>query len=145
MQEWGGEMRRYFVPSRKKNEKGQTLVEFALVLPILLILVLGIIQFGIILNGQVTVTSAAREGARFGVVGEDEDAVKTRVKNALAGSLLIDPNSADIDVTYPTMSGEELTVYVQYNMPVIVPLVFPGGVNSFSVEATSKMRAEKLP
>jgi len=49
------------------------------VLPILLLLVFGIIQFGIILNGQVTVTSAAREGVRLAVVGGTQEEIKNRV------------------------------------------------------------------
>jgi Flp pilus assembly protein TadG len=48
--------------------RGQSLVEFALVLVPLLVLVLGIIQFGLIFNSYVTVTNAAREGARSGTI-----------------------------------------------------------------------------
>lgn len=55
----------------KKSEKGQALVEFALVLPILLGLIMGMIEFGWILNGKLTLTNAAREGARAAVASED--------------------------------------------------------------------------
>ena len=48
----------------KKSEKGQSLVEFVLILPILIILILGVLEFGWMLNAKVTVNSAAREGAR---------------------------------------------------------------------------------
>jgi Flp pilus assembly protein TadG len=48
--------------------RGQSLVEFALVLVPLLVLVLGIIQFGLIFNSYVTMTNAAREGARSGTI-----------------------------------------------------------------------------
>ena len=51
-----------------KNEKGQSLVEFALVVPILLIFILGILEFGWLLNAKITLTSAAREGVRAAVV-----------------------------------------------------------------------------
>ena len=71
----------------KANEKGQSLVEFALLLPILLLLLLGIIQFGIIFNGQITVTSAAREGARLAAVGADDEQVKDRVEEAAVALL----------------------------------------------------------
>lgn len=48
--------------------RGQSLVEFALVLVPLLLLILGVIQFGLIFNSYVTMTNAAREGARTGTI-----------------------------------------------------------------------------
>lgn len=51
-----------------RNEQGQSLVEFALVLPLLVILLVGILEFGWLYNGQITLTSAAREGARVAAV-----------------------------------------------------------------------------
>lgn len=56
-----------------KDEKGQSLVEFALVLPILLLFLLGIIEFGWLLNAQISLTSAAREGARLAAVEKIEE------------------------------------------------------------------------
>lgn len=53
---------------KMKSEKGQSLVEFALVVPILLIFILGILEFGWLLNAKITLTSAAREGVRAAVV-----------------------------------------------------------------------------
>lgn len=50
------------------RQRGQSLVEFALVLPIFLIVVFGIVDFGMGLRGWITITSAAREGARVGAV-----------------------------------------------------------------------------
>jgi Flp pilus assembly protein TadG len=52
-----------------RNNRGQAMLEFALVLPILLLLVFGIIDFGIIFFDNLVITQAAREGARVGVVG----------------------------------------------------------------------------
>src|SRR5687768_2986065 len=53
---------------RHPNERGQSLVEFALVLMPLFVILLAIIQFGFIFNAYVTITNAAREGARNGTV-----------------------------------------------------------------------------
>ena len=50
------------------NEQGQTMTEFALVLPILVVFLFGIIQFGIAFNNYVTITDAARAGARKAAV-----------------------------------------------------------------------------
>jgi Flp pilus assembly protein TadG len=53
---------------RRDIARGQSLVEFALVLVPLLLLILGVIQFGLIFNSYVTMTNAAREGARTGTI-----------------------------------------------------------------------------
>jgi Flp pilus assembly protein TadG len=51
------------------RDRGAAVVEFALVLPLLLLLVFGIIDFGRALNAQITLTQAAREGARLDAIG----------------------------------------------------------------------------
>ena len=51
-----------------KNQKGVAAIEFALVLPILLMLIFGIVEFGIILYDKAMITNASREGARAGIV-----------------------------------------------------------------------------
>ena len=53
-----------------KSQNGQSLVEFALVLPILLLLVLGVFEFGWILKAEIAVSAAAREGARYAAAGK---------------------------------------------------------------------------
>jgi Flp pilus assembly protein TadG len=53
---------------RLRNEEGQAIVEFALVLPLLMGLLLGIVQFGVIFNNYETITDAARVGARQAIV-----------------------------------------------------------------------------
>ena len=55
-------------PARAPGPRGQSLVEFALVMMPLFIILLGIIQFGFIFNSYVTITNATREGARLGTV-----------------------------------------------------------------------------
>ena len=52
------------------RDRGAAAVEFALLLPVLLLLVFGIIDFGRALNAQITLTQAAREGARMAALGE---------------------------------------------------------------------------
>jgi len=55
-------------PRRVSHERGQDLAEFAFILPLLLLLTLGIIQFGILVWNYNTISNAAREGARYGIV-----------------------------------------------------------------------------
>lgn len=64
-----------------KNEKGQAMVEFALVLPLLLIIIAGIIDFGLIFNQKVLANNASREAARYVAVHYDTD-----LKNSTAAS-----------------------------------------------------------
>jgi Flp pilus assembly protein TadG len=68
---------------RRRSERGQSLVEFALVLMPLFVILLGIIQFGFIFNSYVTITNAAREGARNGTI-YIYDASMSKAQNDLA-------------------------------------------------------------
>ena len=51
------------------RQRGQTMAEFAIVLPLLLLLVLGIIQLGVVFNNYMTLTEAVRAGSRQATVG----------------------------------------------------------------------------
>jgi len=55
---------------RRARDRGAAAVEFALLLPVLLLIVFGIIDFGRALNAQITLTEAAREGARLAALGQ---------------------------------------------------------------------------
>lgn len=67
------------------GEKGTSAVEFAIILPILIMLVFGIIQFGLVFNKYIAITHAAREGARLAAVGlyeEDPILFEQKVKDS---------------------------------------------------------------
>ena len=64
-----------------RRDDGASAVEFALVLPILLALLMGILEFGWAFNGFITVTGAAREGARIAAVDTSNDRVVEAVEN----------------------------------------------------------------
>lgn len=73
-----------------KSEKGQAMVEFALVLPLLLILLCGIIDFGWLYYNQITLNNAAREGARYAVIYYDpvsdwKSAAENRMLSSMVG------------------------------------------------------------
>jgi Flp pilus assembly protein TadG len=113
----------------KRNEQGQAMVEFAMILPILLILVFGIIQFGILFNNYLTLTDAVRVGARQAAVSRTlPDPVGTaeaRVRSAAATSL----TDADLDVTvtpYDPLSGQ--ATFVQGG-DVTVTATYPYSIN----------------
>lgn len=105
--------------STGQGERGAAAVEFALVLPILLVLVLGIVEFGRIFNVQVSVTNAAREGARVMAIENDPAqaitaavAAAPSVNPALgAGNIAVAP--ADCD------AGETATVTITYHVDLL--------------------------
>jgi hypothetical protein len=73
------------VTKKLKSERGASAVEFAIILPVLIMLVFGIIQFGVAYNKYISLTHAAREGARLAAVGvyeEDPAAFEQKVRNS---------------------------------------------------------------
>jgi len=123
-----------------RGEKGQTLVEFALVLPILVLLVIGMLEFGRVLNVWLIVNNAAREGARYATVGVSEAEVIARVKEACptldADSLVVEVSGAQ------GLMGSPVAVRVESAIE-LVPLIgalFPE--NPFPVGAQAVMALE---
>jgi Flp pilus assembly protein TadG len=91
---------------RVADDSGASAVEFALVVPLLLLLVFGIINFGIIFSQQLTLNNAVREGARRAVVNDPGsprscDQILASVKNDLSGLAL---NASQVQVKI-TQSG----------------------------------------
>jgi Flp pilus assembly protein TadG len=121
----------------KRKEDGQSVVEFALVLPILLMVVLGIMEFGWLFYGNIVMTSSAREGARTAAIlagdgkidDNDKDAIGNIVANHLSStSITLVTNyplvSASLNGTPKNLSdipdGSEVKVTVKGNMTPLV-------------------------
>ena len=125
-----------------KNEKGQAMVEFALILPVLLLLVMGIAEFGMMFNSYLSVQNATREGARIGIVGASNEEIEERILNT-SPSLKKERITITIDPGNDTrISGETLKVLVEYNYQMAVPFIsilFGGNVN---LSGESSMRIE---
>lgn len=125
----------------RRTEKGQALVEMALVLPILIIIVFGIVEFGRIMNTYLIVTNAAREGARHGVVGGSDLNIKNAVTN---NAYTLDPAKITVSINPEgTRSrGTPLSVQVSYSLDIIAPVIGAITGNPYTVTATSTMRVE---
>lgn len=122
---------------RKDNHKleGQALVEFAFVLPILLLLMVALIDFGVLFYTQMAVTHAAWEGARAGATivdpSQGDQEIIGAVHHAAYG---LDPNRLIIDIDpeqdepprnqpFPAPRGEQITVTVKYEMNLALPSI----------------------
>ena len=106
--------------SRRRNairdERGQTMVEFALVVPILCVILFGIFQFGALYNDYVTLTDATRVGARKAAVSKYESspeaAAEAAARNSAPG---LDPADLDIAVNATGWErGQSVTVKATY-------------------------------
>lgn len=126
-----------------KREKGQSMVEFALTLPIAVLILFAIADFGWIFMHEITITNAAREGARIGIVyATDADyanQVSARVKST-AG--VTDSDDLVVSVTKKSVAnGTDIVVEVQYPVPVLTPLgVALLGGQTFTVDKTCTMK-----
>jgi hypothetical protein len=83
--------------TQPKN-KGQSVVEMAVMLPILLIIVVGLVEIGALLFSQMTVTNAAREGARFGAAGGNNRDITVVAQKALSATLNYDGDNTNLYV-----------------------------------------------
>ncbi|MEW6751086.1 MAG: TadE/TadG family type IV pilus assembly protein [Candidatus Latescibacterota bacterium] len=104
-----------------RSQSGNAVVEFALVLPILFLLVFGITEFGRALMTSNVLYSAAREGARLAAIGSDAAAVTARVNEVLDAASVEDAGRS-ITVTGPGV-GRTVTVAVQADFAVLTAQV----------------------
>jgi len=104
-----------------KNEKGASAVEFALILPILIMLVFGIFWFGIAYNNYIALTHAAREGARLAAVNMDEiegiawfeNRVRESAPSVSIESITLSGQDGNIgDSVAVTVTGEVLNIEI---------------------------------
>jgi hypothetical protein len=145
------------LPSRlrhlARSEAGAELIEFSLTLPLLLLLVLGIIEFGMLFREYEVVTNAAREGARIAILPGYGDAdVKARIEDYFDKAGL-DTDLADIPDAFPATPTPIGGVCVSL-VPVAISydhaVPFLGGIMSYfgsdigtiTLRATSSMRTE---
>jgi Flp pilus assembly protein TadG len=102
-----------------RDQRGQALVEFALVLPILLILLLGIIDFARAWNVYQVLTDAGREGAREAVVANGLDVAEVQTIVITAASRAgIGLSTGDVTVALGEDRGDPTTVTVSYSHPL---------------------------
>ena len=94
---------------RTKRRTGTATVEFALVLPLLLALLFGIIEFGFLFKDQLAIQQSAREGSRTAAVGRVRSEVNARIVGSAA---TLTPANLTYDVMYRTYDGSTWSSYV---------------------------------
>jgi len=108
---------------------GQSLIELALILPVLMLILMGIVDFGRAFNAYIIITNAAREGARYGAMHPaDESGIRDRVINEAAGSG-ISIEADDVEVEFPNGTsepGNPIRVTVTCDFSLITPFLLGG-------------------
>jgi Flp pilus assembly protein TadG len=102
---------------RTRRSRGQAMVEFTLILPLLLLLILGIYQFGQTYADYIQVTNAARDGGRKALVSRsDASGVADVVSTAKNATWWLDKNQMSVSVSpsQPWTTGQNVTVTVTY-------------------------------
>jgi Flp pilus assembly protein TadG len=128
---------------KRRSERGQSLVETALVLPILLLLLLAIFDFGRAIYAYNTVSNAAREATRLAIVDQNSTAVTDEAHRSAIG---LDPASVGVTFTTcpsPVKIGCPATVTVDYQWSAITPII-GSIVGPISLSSTTEMRIERV-
>lgn len=125
-----------------KNRKGQSVVETAIILPLIILILMGIFDFGMMFNNYLIISNASREGARSAAVGSSDYQIKTIVENVTSS---LDQSKLSITII-PNQSlrkkGDEVTVIVKYNYSPITPVIAAIVSNSIKLDAMAVMRME---
>ncbi len=125
---------------KRKNNRGQAMLELALVLPVLLLLLFGIFEFGRLFHDYMVVTSAAREGARAGAVGASNTVIVNHVKTAASG--IGDTSHLTVNINKSIADGQ-ISVTVNHSVSLVTPLISSFfATNPVPVQGTAVMRLE---
>jgi Flp pilus assembly pilin Flp len=153
------------------NEKGAAVVEFAVILPLLIALIAGIVEFGLLFFNKQILATATREGARLGIVaGTTDSEIRERVKKfcreeyeeglpldlgnflpmlGTFGTAIVDLPDGNITITPPAGSRgfqDDLTVAVQYEYRFLFPAILGfGPTKTLQVGTVMKMEDDPDP
>jgi Flp pilus assembly protein TadG len=134
-----------------RDQSGAALVEFALVATILMILIMGMIDFGRALYTKNSLTNAAREGGRFAAVQGDVatriDEVKDTVISHMSpfGGAALTRSQITVNLNYATGSTtviESTTIEIAYPFEPITPIAGLIGLDPLTLKASAQFRQE---
>lgn len=107
------------------SERGAAAVEFALLVPVLVMLLLGIMEFGRAYNTQTILANAAREGARSMAINNSQTEARTVAKNA---ATQLNPTLADSHIMFSASTcsvGSQMTVTISYSLSTMTGIAGP--------------------
>jgi hypothetical protein len=121
-----------------RSERGQTMTEFAIVLPIFCLLLLGIAQLGIAFNNYLALTDAVRAGARYAATDRTSSSQCSDVQNKIKNSAS-DLDQSKLSIPCPVSTwepGEDVRVCASYpyDINLIGIVVSSGNLNSCTTE-----------
>ena len=133
-----------------KNQKGASAVEFALIVPLLVLVIFGIIEFGLLLYNQQVITNASWEGARAGVVvgldrsGNEHETISQNTATNYCSNHLVtfsdDSSPLSISTSGAASSGDDLTVTVSYLYDFL--MLSNLGIGPVTLDAKTIMKLE---
>jgi Flp pilus assembly protein TadG len=109
----------------RASERGAVAVEFAILAPVLVMLLLGIMEFGRAYNAQASLSSAAREGVRVMAVSNDPTAARTAAKNA---AVSLQPALADASISFGSATctpNAQMTITITYTLSTLTRIAGP--------------------
>lgn len=109
----------------KASERGAVAVEFAILAPVLIMILLGIMEFGRAYNAQISLTNAAREGVRVMAVSNNQASARTAAKNA---AVSLNPGLADANIAFSAancVANAQMTVTVTYTLSTLTGIAGP--------------------
>ena len=125
-----------------RQERGQSVAEFALVLPLMMLVLLGIVQFGMVFKQYITLTDAVREGARKAAVARhrtDRDSYARGAVVTAGGDLGSGFTTGNVSVTSTWNHGEDVVVRATFPFDInIIGIV----VHSGTMSSTATERVE---
>jgi Flp pilus assembly protein TadG len=128
------------------NRKGQSLVEAAVLLPILLLIIFGIIEFGRIFSAYAMVNNAARDWARRAAINNYEESyVESGAQSELVTSYGIDTASVQASSYIDADGDNAIKVEIIYEVPLVAPMIgviIGDADGNFTITAVCSMRRE---
>lgn len=145
------------VRSSKRAERGQALLEFALVTPLVLFFLLAMVDFGIAIDRRIVLDHAAREGARYASVGgrafsSGTPATCAQIKAQAVAQAQDIVGAGDVGVTYDEVNGapgigvgDNVTVTLNYTYDFVTGFtsLFDSSIGSIEMHASASARVER--
>ena len=112
---------------QRRGERGQSLVELAMSLTVIMLLLAGAVDFSIAYFSFAALQDAAQEGAMYGSINPGDDAgIKSRVRGASTNPVDLSDDSSviiDVNVSGDGCEGDEVTVNLSYDYPISMPFI----------------------